>query len=125
MPQERRALVIEDDDDIRRLLEMVLGQAGFTVDTVSSGEEGVAWAAREDYVLATVDIGLPDIDGLEVIRRIRSTFTGRIVVISARASTGDETHGMAAGADLYLTKPFRPRELRAHFEGLLSAKPAP
>lgn len=97
MQETHRALVIEDDDDIRRLLEMVLTQAGFGVDTVPSGEEGVAQAAAGNYALISVDVGLPDIDGLEVVRRVRPSFSGRIVMVSARSGAVDQASGHTAG----------------------------
>lgn len=122
MQDTPRALVIEDDDDIRRLLEMVLTQAGFTVDTVPNGEEGVARAESEAYALLSVDVGLPDIDGLEVVRRVRPNFAGRIVMVSARSGVADQSSGEAAGADLYITKPFRPRELKQKFLELVGAE---
>lgn len=121
MQETHRALVIEDDDDIRRLLEMVLTQAGFGVDTVPNGEEGVAKAVSGNYSLISVDVGLPDIDGLEVVRRVRPTFSGSIVMVSARAGEADQSSGHAAGADLYITKPFRPRELKQKFIDLVAA----
>lgn len=122
MQDTPRALVIEDDDDIRRLLEMVLTQAGFTVDTVPNGEEGVSRAESEAYALLSVDVGLPDIDGLEVVRRVRPNFAGRIVMVSARSGVADQSSGEAAGADLYITKPFRPRELKQKFLELVGAE---
>lgn len=122
MQDTPRALVIEDDDDIRRLLEMVLTQAGFTVDTVPNGEEGVSKAESEAYALLSVDVGLPDIDGLEVVRRVRPNFAGRIVMVSARSGVADQSSGEAAGADLYITKPFRPRELKQKFLELVGAE---
>lgn len=122
MQDTPRALIIEDDDDIRRLLEMVLTQAGFTVDAVPNGEEGVARAEAETYALLSVDVGLPDIDGLEVVRRVRPNFDGRIVMVSARSGVADQSSGEAAGADLYITKPFRPRELKQKFLELVGAQ---
>lgn len=120
MKDTHRALVIEDDDDIRRLLEMVLTQAGFGVETAAQGEEGVALARSGSYDLLTVDVGLPDIDGLEVVRRVRPEFTGRIVMVSARSSAADQSTGIAVGADRYITKPFRPRELKQTFIELVT-----
>lgn len=122
MADHARALVIEDDDDIRLLLRMVLGQAGFSVETAATGEEGASRAEGSEYGLITIDVGLPDIDGLEVARRIRPAFSGRIVIVSARASNADESAGLAAGADLYIKKPFRPSELRKAFESLMSSE---
>lgn len=122
MAHSARALVIEDDDDIRLLLRMVLRQAGFSVETAATGEEGASRAEGAEYDLITIDVGLPDIDGLEVARRIRPAFSGRIVIVSARASNADESAGLAAGADLYIKKPFRPSELRRAFENLMSTE---
>ncbi|GAA3074879.1 MULTISPECIES: response regulator transcription factor [Actinomycetes] len=114
------ALIIEDDDDIRRLLEMVLTQMGFQVDSVSEGGEGLRLAEHTDYSLLSVDVGLPDMDGHQLVRRVRDSFSGKIVMISARASAADEAAGRDAGTDAYITKPFRPRELRASLTELLT-----
>ncbi|WP_129656861.1 response regulator transcription factor [Rothia halotolerans] len=117
------ALIIEDDDDIRRLLEIVLQQSGFEVGSAVDGATGLE-AAREagaGTAIITVDVGLPDIDGYEVVRRIRPEFGGLIVMISARSTDADRAAGLAAGADAYLTKPFRPRELRASIAEILGA----
>ncbi len=117
----RTALVIEDDDDIRRLLEIVLQQSGFAVTSAIDGATGLEAARGTDAEIVTVDVGLPDIDGYEVVRRIRPDFGGRIVMISARSTDADRAAGLAAGADAYLTKPFRPRELRASLAEILGA----
>ena len=69
--------------------------------------------------MITVDIGLPDLNGLDVVRSLRDHYTGPVVIISARSSDTDREAGLAAGADLFLTKPFRPRELRQQFASLL------
>lgn len=114
------AVIIEDDDDIRRLLEIVLEQSGFTVASATTGESGVELVASTEAEIVTVDVGLPDLDGIEVVRRVRPLHRGPIVVISARSSTGDRARATAAGADAYLTKPFRPRELRAALEEILA-----
>lgn len=116
----RTALVIEDDDDIRRLLEIVLEQAGFTTESASDGESGLAKAERTAVELITVDVGLPDIDGNEVVARLRQSYTGTIVMISARSSNADMAAGLAAGVDAYLTKPFRPRKLRSDLDTILA-----
>ncbi|MCD1287708.1 MULTISPECIES: response regulator [unclassified Brevibacterium] len=108
----KSALVIEDDDDIRRLLEVVLEQSGFTVESVSTGALGLERAPAESHRLITVDLGLPDMSGIEVVERIRSQTSATIAVISARSAQADRDSSLAAGADAFLTKPFRPRELR-------------
>src|SRR5699024_1779901 len=117
--QPETALVIEDDDDIRRLLEMTIAQAGLAVESASTGQEGLTQAQQQRYSMITVDIGLPDLNGLDVVRSLREHYTGPVVIISARSSDTDRDAGLAAGADLFLTKPFRPRELRQQFASLL------
>ena len=108
----KNALVIEDDDDIRRLLEVVLEQSGFSVESVSTGELGLERASTESCSLITVDLGLPDMSGVDVVERIRPQTSATIAVISARSTQADRDSSLAAGADDFLIKPFRPRELR-------------
>lgn len=117
----RSALIVEDDDDIRRLLEIVLKQSGYITVSVASGEEALAAAPGLDADLITVDVGLPDIDGHEVVRRLRASYTRTIVMISARSAEEDRKAGLASGADAYLTKPFRPRALRGALDEILAA----
>lgn len=108
----KNALVIEDDDDIRRLLEVVLEQSGFSVESVATGALGVDRLPAASPSLITVDLGLPDMSGLDVVEQIRPQTSATIAVISARSSQKDRDASLAAGADAFLTKPFRPRELR-------------
>lgn len=105
------ALVIEDDDDIRRLLEVVLGQGGYQVRAAANSQDGLARLEEAVPDLLLVDVGLPDMDGYELVRRARPRVHGPIVMLSARSESSDESAGYAAGADAYLTKPFRPRRL--------------
>ncbi|MDN5821485.1 MAG: response regulator [Brachybacterium sp.] len=106
------ALVIEDDDDIRRLLEVVLSQAGYSVAAAETGARGLEALDAQVPDLLLVDVGLPDIEGYEVVRRARDQVDGHIVMLSARSQESDVQLGIDAGADEYLTKPFRPRQLR-------------
>ncbi|MDN5896519.1 MAG: response regulator [Nocardioides sp.] len=106
------ALVIEDDDDIRRLLEVVLAQAGYTVTAAATGQDGLTALTAEAPDLLLVDVGLPDMEGYEVVRQARAQQNGHIVMLSARSEEADARRGIEAGADEYLTKPFRPRRLR-------------
>lgn len=106
------ALVIEDDDDIRRLLEVVLGQAGYTVAVAATGTDGLTALIAQAPDLLLVDVGLPDMEGYEVVRQARAQMSGHIVMLSARSEEADAQRGLDAGADEYLTKPFRPRRLR-------------
>jgi DNA-binding response OmpR family regulator len=116
---ERVAVVIEDDPDIRHLLEAILGQAGFTCHTADSGTSGLEAIREHRPILTTLDVSLPGIDGFEVARQIRSFSQTYIIMLSARDEEIDTLMGLDAGADDYLTKPFRPRELRARIEAML------
>ena len=115
----RIAVVIEDDADIRNLLEAILGQAGFTCHTAGTGPEGIEAIRENEPILTTLDISLPGIDGFEVARQIPSFSQTYIIMLSARDEEIDTLMGLDAGADDYLTKPFRPRELRARIEAML------
>lgn len=119
MGDARVGLVIEDDHDIRELVRVVLTQAGFDVIATSTGAEGVLAAKNSDPAVITLDLGLPDIDGFEVARQIRQFSDAYIVMLTARAEELDTLIGLESGADDYLTKPFRPRELRARVAAMM------
>ncbi len=115
----RVAVVVEDDEDFRDLITATLDEAGFSCFAAGSGQEALELVRIHQPVLTTLDVGLPGIDGFEVARRIR-TFSGTyIIILSARTEEIDTLMGLDAGADDYLTKPFRPRELRARIEAML------
>ena len=109
------AVVIEDDPEVAELLELVLSQTGFRPIVTSEGAAGVEAVRAHRPVLTTVDVGLPGIDGFEVTRQIRQFTSSYIVMVSALTGEADILGGFAAGADDYVAKPFRPRELRARF----------
>jgi two-component system OmpR family response regulator len=119
MSEARVGLVIEDDQDIRELVRTVLAQAGFDVTVAGSGSEGVKAARALNPDVITLDLGLPDIDGFEVSRQIREFSDAYIVMLTARAEELDTLIGLESGADDYLTKPFRPRELRARIAAMM------
>lgn len=119
MSDARVGLVIEDDHDIRELVRTVLSQAGFDVSVASSGAEGVLIAKNLNPDVITLDLGLPDIDGFEVSRQIREFSDAYIVMLTARTEELDTLIGLESGADDYLTKPFRPRELRARIAAMM------
>ena len=106
-------LVVEDEPDIRRFLRSSLGTEGYAVVEAESGERGVVDAGTHKPDLAIVDLGLPDIDGVEVIRRIRAWSPMPILVLSARAMEQAKVEALDAGADDYVTKPFGVGELLA------------
>lgn len=113
------AVVVEDDEVIRELIEITLQQAGFTVHPATTGAQGVALVKAHRPVVTTVDVSLPDIDGFEVVRRVRTFSDTVVVMLTARGEEPDTLLGLESGADEYVTKPFRPRELRARVDALL------
>ncbi|TKV29503.1 response regulator transcription factor [Arthrobacter sp. NamB2] len=113
------AVVIEDDADVRNLVSAVLRQSGFDVHATASGRAGVDLARTHDATVITVDVGLPDIDGYEVLRRIRESSNCYVVMLTSRGDELDTLTALQSGADDYLTKPFRPRELRARIAAML------
>ncbi|MET1162867.1 MAG: response regulator transcription factor [Pseudoxanthomonas sp.] len=115
-----RCLVVEDDADIRADLQRSLEAAGFSVDAVADGESAWLQGDTEDYDAAILDLGLPRLDGLSVLRRWRSS--GRafpVIVLSARGDWTEKVEGIEAGADDYLSKPFQMGELVARLRGLV------
>lgn len=113
------AVVIEDDADMRNLLQAVLVQAGFEVHTASDGREGVEVVREKQANVVTLDIGLPDLDGFEVLRRIRQFSKAYVVMLTGRTEEPDLLTALRGGADDYITKPFRPLELRARISTML------
>jgi len=113
------AVVIEDEDDIRHLLETVLTQAGFMVVATSNGLDGLAAVRMHNPVVTTLDVNMPGMDGFETARRIREFSSTYIVMLTALNEEIDTLQGLEAGADDYVNKPFRPRELRARIEAML------
>ncbi|PRA81971.1 response regulator transcription factor [Microbacterium sp. MYb66] len=112
-------VIIEDDPGVRSLLDEVFLAAGFETVLTGSGLEGLAAIEKHRPIITTLDINLPGIDGFEVARRIRRISDTFIIMLSALADESDVVLGLTSGADEYLVKPFRPRELRARIEALL------
>lgn len=119
MSGQGTAVVIEDDEDVLHLVELLLKQSGFVVHSGLTGSEGVELVRQEDPAVVTLDLGLPDIDGYEVLRRIRQFSDCYVIMLTARADEPDMLMALQSGADDYLTKPFRPRELRARIGAML------
>jgi len=113
------AVVVEDDDDIRTSLTEVLLQSGFAVHATASGLEGVEAVREHNPVIVTMDVGLPDFDGIEASRRIRTFSDAYLIIVTGRVDEADALMGFEAGADDYLTKPFNPRELVARVRAVL------
>src|SRR5262249_32539800 len=112
-PHRPVILVIEDEAPIRKFLRTGLESQGFQLVEATSGNEGLAQAATRAPDVVLLDLGLPDIDGFEVVRRFREWSTTPILVISARGQEGDKIKALDAGADDYVTKPFSMGELLA------------
>jgi two-component system KDP operon response regulator KdpE len=106
-------LIVEDEPDIRQFLRSSLGAEGYRVVESATGERGTIDAGTHKPDLAIVDLGLPDVDGVEVIRRIRQWSPMPIIVLSARALEQSKVQALDAGADDYVTKPFGVGELLA------------
>jgi DNA-binding response OmpR family regulator len=114
-----RVLVVEDDPEVAELLSRALREAGWAVDVVSRGKTALDSLAVTDYDIAVVDIGLPDIDGLKVCRRLRAR-GGRtpVLILTAHGGIADRVRGLDAGADDYLAKPFAIEELLARLRAI-------
>jgi len=112
----KRVLVIEDHEENRRIVRLLLGSAGIDMVEAVTGEEGVAKAEQERPDLILMDIQLPGLDGYEATRRIKGNPALRhipIIVVTSYALSGDDVKAFEAGCDAYVTKPFVPRELLA------------
>lgn len=105
--------MVEDDADIRSLIDLTLSAQGFMIRTAATGRDGLQLAREWNPDLITLDLGLPGIDGLEVCRRVREFSDAYLVVVSARQDEVDRLMALQTGADDYLVKPFSPRELQA------------
>ena len=115
-----RVLVVEDDKNLREQLVQHLKADGFAVDSAADGEEGLYYGREYEYDAAVVDLGLPKIDGIELIKRLRGEQHGfPILVLTARGHWQDKVEGLEAGADDYLAKPFQMEELMARLNALI------
>jgi DNA-binding response OmpR family regulator len=118
---ERRVLVVDDETRIRAVLRAYLEADGFTVTEASTGQEALVGVgdASDPPVLVLLDVGLPDLDGLEVLRRVRQSSEVPVILVTARAEEMDKLVGLGVGADDYVTKPFSPREVVARVRAVL------
>lgn len=112
-------LVVDDDARLRDLVRIALERAGYQVLTASDGRSALTHVARENPDLIVLDIGLPELDGFEVCRKIRATSEVPILFLTARDDEIDRILGLELGADDYVTKPFSPRELVARVRAIL------
>ena len=113
MTEGARILVIDDENEIRRMLQVALSAHGYTLGEAPSGKEGLNQVLIFHPDLVILDLGLPDIDGLEVLRRLREWSQVPVIVLTVRDREGDKVSALDGGADDYITKPFSMGELLA------------
>uniref|UniRef100_UPI003F4B8FB7 response regulator transcription factor n=1 Tax=Nocardioides sp. SYSU DS0663 TaxID=3416445 RepID=UPI003F4B8FB7 len=113
------AVIIEDDPDVRDLIDIVLTQSGFTTVVAENGMEGVEAVRAHNPLITTLDVNMPGMDGFAAAKRLREFSNTYLIMITALADEIDVVQGFEAGADDYLVKPFRPRELRARADSML------
>lgn len=110
---ESTVLIIDDEVQIRRLLEITLSANGYKISEASTGKEGLILATTVNPVLIILDLGLPDSDGLDILKKLREWYNKPIIILSVRNSEDDIVKALDLGANDYLTKPFRTGELLA------------
>jgi DNA-binding response OmpR family regulator len=116
---EWTAVIIEDDPDVRDLIDIVLTQSGFTTVVAENGPIGVDAVRKHNPLITTLDVNMPGMDGFAVAKRLREFSSTYLIMITALGDEIDVVQGFEAGADDYLVKPFRPRELRARADSML------
>jgi two-component system KDP operon response regulator KdpE len=119
MTHEPLILIVDDERPMRRYLVTLLDGSGFRTLEAGTGREGLTLAASHRPDLVLLDLGLPDVDGLEVVRSLREWTEVPIIVVSAREQERDKVQALDAGADDYLTKPFGSEELQARLRAIL------
>lgn len=119
MTAPARILIIDDEAPIRRFLRVALEAEGYGVIDAGTAREGLAMTAREAPALVVLDLGLPDADGLSVLRDLRGWSPVPVLILSVRADEGDKVEALDAGAQDYVVKPFGMKEFLARVRGLL------
>jgi two-component system, OmpR family, alkaline phosphatase synthesis response regulator PhoP len=120
----KQILAVDDEQNIRRLLEVNLQRAGYQVTTAWDGQDALEKVGRQRPDMVVLDVMMPRIDGFEVLRRLKadpSTAEIPVLMLTAKAQDADIFHGLRAGADFYLTKPFNPSELLMWVKRILDA----
>lgn len=116
-------LIVEDEQNLARFLELELTHAGYKVDIEYDGEPGLEKALNNDFDLIILDLMLPNINGLEICRRVRQVQSTPIIIITAKSDTYDKVTGLDYGADDYIVKPFEIEELFARIRAVLRRQP--
>jgi two-component system, OmpR family, KDP operon response regulator KdpE len=112
-------LIIDDEVQIRRLLEITLSSSGFRISEAATGKDGMIAAATHSPALIILDLGLPDTDGFEILKKLREWYQKPILILSARNAEDDIIEALDCGANDYLPKPFRTGELLARIRAAL------
>jgi two-component system KDP operon response regulator KdpE len=118
-------MIIDDEVQIRRLLEITLSANGFKILEAATGKEGLIYASQHQPELIILDLGLPDLEGFDVLRRLREWFEKSIIILSVRNSEEDIIRALDNGANDYLTKPFRTGELLARIRVAIRQNKSP
>ncbi len=119
MNETRTILIVDDEVQIRRLLEISLSTYGYNTVFATDGKEGLVAAATHSPALIILDLGLPDIDGMKLLQKLREWYTKPVIVLSVRSSEEDIINALDSGANDYLTKPFRSGELVARIRAAI------
>src|SRR5512140_2023251 len=112
-------LIIDDEVQIRRLLEITLSSHGYKIAEAATGKDGLIAAATNHPSLIILDLGLPDIDGTEILKKLREWYLKPVIILSVKSSEEDIVSSLDNGANYYLTKPFRTGELLARIRAAL------
>ena len=120
-----RILIVEDEEKLARFVELELTHEGYAVEKAFDGRSGLAMAEEGEYDLLLLDIMLPGLSGLEVLRRLRRTKQTPVIVVTARDQVMDKVTGLDMGADDYITKPFEIEELLARIRAALRKRSSP
>lgn len=115
-------LIIEDETSIARFLELELRHEGYSVLVKHDGRQGLEAALRGDFALIILDVMLPSLNGMEILRRLRQSLETPVIMLTAKDATTDKVMGLDSGADDYLTKPFAIEELLARIRRVLKRK---
>jgi two-component system KDP operon response regulator KdpE len=119
MNQRQNLLIIDDEAELRRLLEIVFDAKGYRVVQAATAAEGIAALQHQPFAAVILDLGLPDLDGMEVLAHIRREGNLPVVILSVRSLEQDVIEALNAGADDYMIKPFRPGELHARLQNVV------
>lgn len=118
-PENKSVLVIDDEIQVRRLLRVILERAGYAVLEAASGDEGIGQAVQHSPAAILLDLGLPDLDGQQVLKRLREWSQVPVLVVSVRGHEDDKISALDSGANDYITKPFSTGELLARLRAAL------